>query len=86
MYVLLVIPLNSFFLNVEPSFQYKCVTKKKEFMIIEKYRNPISVSCLDSFFFETHTTFVAYRSKWKGKKFSLQVFVTHATFKNILKI
>ena len=55
-------------------------------MIIEKYRNPISVSCLDSFFFETHTTFVAYRSKWKGKKFSLQVFVTHATFKNILKI
>ena len=63
------------YLNVEPSFQCKCVTKKKELIII-KNKNLVVVSWIDSTFWSTFNvsmdiTLTKKKEKKGEKKYSV---------------
>ena len=80
------------FLNVEsPSFQCKSVGKKKKLIIIKKLRKPCLcvMSRFNSLKRVKHFNAQDSNKKEKGKKrkenFSLKLFVTGVTLRNILK-
>ena len=89
---MLIIPVNSFFLNLEPSFQYKSITKK---LTVDNYlkneENHVSILWLDPTFWNLSNIFMQIvligrnnRKNEREKIFSLQLFRMCAILQNIL--
>ena len=92
LHVCFIIPVNSFFLNLEPSFPYKSITKN---VTVDNYlkneENPVSILWLDPTFLKLSNIFMQIvligrnnRKKERKKIFSLQLFRMCAILQNIL--